>query len=199
MDDPFLPAHSLAEAHLYLTLSTCKTCAKGTLKRGDAKTDITPERVRLTIPTTCNACNIDAEYNFHIEPGPIGDGHDQFANQINSSNQPSRIIDLVHWLTLFRLITEAASREQDKTAARRLGYEAAECLAEALKFYTDEENELPPPNAFFHDSSKRVLRDHPEKFARTRLLAMRAKLPNLETMARQSKPVKKSWWPFKKS
>lgn len=198
MDDALLPAHSVAEAQLYLTVSACRVCGKGALKRGDARPDITPERVHMFFPTTCTACGMEAECGFRIEPGPIADGHDQFANQINSSYQPSRIIDLVQWLTLFRLITEAASREQDRASARRLGYEAAECLAEALKFYTDEDNELPPPDACFTNNSRRVLRDHPEKFARSRLLGMRAKLPMLEIMARQAQPEKRRWWPFGK-
>ena len=96
---------------------------------------------------------------------------------INATDQPSRIIDVAQWLTLAHVIAEAASRETEKTHARQLGIDAAQCLSEALKFYDEPENDLPPAEAFFHDASRRRFRENPEEFSRQRVLDMRSRLP----------------------
>ena len=118
------------------------------------------------------------------------------APRINPSPEPSRIIDVGQWLTLFRVILEAASQAAGRAESRRLGYEAAQCLDEALKFY-DEDSDLPPEDAFFHEATADRFRSHPELFARQRLLAMRDKLPSLDAMERRlaGKPTRpRSWW-----
>jgi hypothetical protein len=56
--------------------------------------------------------------------------------------------------------------------------DAAQCLREALKFYDDEDNDLPPRNALFHEASRRRFWDHPEEFSRQRLLNALSRLPN---------------------
>jgi hypothetical protein len=74
------------------------------------------------------------------------------------------------------MMTEAAGKEKNKTEARRLALEAAQCLDEALKFYV-EDNDLPTKDTFFHHGSRQRFRDHPEQFSRQRLLHLRSKLP----------------------
>jgi len=95
---------------------------------------------------------------------------------VNSTDEPSWILDVAQWLTLFSMMTEMAGKESDKTAARRLSLEAAQCLDEALKFY-EEDNDLPPTEAFFHQGSRDRFRDHPQQFSRQRLLHLRSRLP----------------------
>jgi len=56
------------------------------------------------------------------------------------------------------------------------------CLEEALKFYKDQECDLPADDAFFVESSRDHYRKNPEHFSRQRLLALRAKLPSIPHM-----------------
>jgi hypothetical protein len=116
--------------------------------------------------------------------------------RVNASDRPSRIIDVAQWLILFRTIGEAASRTTDKVEARRLGYEAAQCLEEALKFY-EPDNDLPPATAFFHESSRDMRCAHPEEFSRERMVGLRNRLPTLDVMEASSfvsrRPARR-WW-----
>ena len=118
------------------------------------------------------------------------------AAKISAGPEPSGIIDVPGWLTLFSVIAEAAAKTEDKVEARKLGYEAAQCLQEALKFY-DEDNDLPPDEAFFSENSRRRYRDHPQRLARSRLINLRAKLPSIDAMEKRLASAgvkKKSWW-----
>jgi len=96
---------------------------------------------------------------------------------VNPTAEPSQILDLGQWLTLFRMLTETAGHEASMTDARRLSLEAAQCLDEALKFYDDADNDVPPVEAFFGEDSRDRFKAHPEQFSRRRLLHLRSKLP----------------------
>lgn len=196
--DP-LPAHSLAEAFFYLMVTPCARCGAGPVHGGDARPDPSGESLQLTIPARCGHCGQEQEYRFTV-PGELvqlqmqRDGRAPI--RTNPTDSPSEIIDVAQWIVLFRMITEAAAKEKDKVEARRLGYEAAQCLEEALRFY-DEDNDLPPDGAFFHESSRVMCRDYPHEFSRERLIGLRAKLPSLEAMEasqRRAQPGKKRWW-----
>jgi len=198
MAQPSLVAHSLAETYLFLMVRTCCACGRGPLRGDDAKRISAEGReLVLSMAVRCEACSATEELRFQL---PFGTGvtPDGAPACVNPTQHCSRIIDVAQWITLFRTITEAASRETDKAQARHLGLEAAQCLEEALKFYDDEANDLPGPDAFFHDSSRERFRAVPESFSRQRLLHLRSKLPSTEVM-RQAlsptlKPKKKSWW-----
>ena len=136
----------------------------------------------MRIPTTCGACQASAEHTFRLSGRPDSSEGQTTAAVVNPTDQPSGIIDIVQWVTLFRMITEAASRETNKVEARYMGIEAAQCLEEALKFYDDPENDLPPPEAFFHEASRERFKAHPEQYSRRRLLALRSKLPSMSVM-----------------
>ncbi len=129
----------------------------------------------VSITATCGSCQSVTLWKFKLPGPPQAISADQ-PPVVNSTNEPSRILDVAQWLTLFRMMTEAAGKEKNKTAARRLALEAAQCLDEALKFY-EEDNDLPTNKAFFRDDSRERFRDHPEQFARQRLLDLRSKLP----------------------
>jgi hypothetical protein len=116
---------------------------------------------------------------------------------VNPTGSPSRIIDLGQWLSLFYLLVESANRAAGKQETRRQTFQAAQCLDEALKFYSDE---LPPASAFFTESSSQAYARYPERFARQKLLAMRSKLPDMRLMTRRlrrdAQPRRRRWWGF---
>jgi hypothetical protein len=198
MPDVPLVAHSLAEAFLYLMATPCSSCGKGLLRGAEAHPlPSQGEGMVLSIPVTCGACEHATELTFELPHG-LGTDKEGGPPAVNPTDRPSRIIDVAQWITLFRMITEAAGKESDRMEARRLGLEAAQCLEEALKFYDDRDNALPPPEAFFHKASRRRLRENPEQFARQRLIDLRAKLPSMAVMRSRLSPSdrkrKRRWW-----
>ena len=193
-NEPLL-AHSLAEAYLYLMATSCGCCGRGLLHGGDARRIESPQdRPRVTIEATCHACHDETTHNFQLAREPEADKPNEGA-VVNPTGEPSRIIDVGQWIVLFRIITEAAGRETDKVQARHLGIEAAQCLEEALKFYDEVGNDLPPPEALFHEVSRKRFQKSPEHFSRQRLINLRAKLPTLAVMrSRLKSPAKRPWW-----
>jgi len=176
MSDVPLIAHSLAEVHLYILATPCATCGRGLLRGGeDEPCDDPVVSFFVAVTATCGSCRSVTQLKFQL-PGPPQTVSADQAPVVNSTNEPSRILDVAHWLTLFRMMTEAAGKENNKTAARQLSLEAAQCLDEALKFY-EEDNDLPTQDAFFHHGSRERFHDHPEQFSRQRLLHLRSKLP----------------------
>ena len=78
---------------------------------------------------------------------------------------------------LHEMYAESARREKNRAQTRRLNLKAACCLEEALKFYDEVGNDLPPSEGFFHEATRRRFRQNPERFSRRRLLDLRAGLP----------------------
>jgi len=190
-----LRAHTFNELRYYLQVTPCPRCGKGPLQPA---TDVAPGRAGrvMSIPTSCRACGeraaLDIVYEHDSPSDEIG------VEMINPTDEPSRIVDLAQWLSLFHMLVERAWGEQDKPQVRRLGFRAALCLAEALKFYGD--NELPDESAFFTPESKAAFHEHPEKFARQRLRDILTRLPALPQMARRvakdETRVKRRRWKF---
>ena len=151
----------------------------------------------VSIAVACNACHTATELSFQLPHGISADERGG-PPTVNPTDEPSRIIDVAQWITLFRMITEAAARQTNKMEARRLGLEAAQCLEEALKFYNDMDNALPPPEAFFHEASRRRFQENPHYFSKPRLIDLRAKLPTTSVMRSRissgEKSGKKRWW-----
>ncbi len=200
MDIPPLEAHSVAEAHLYLMATPCKLCGTGRTRCVEANSEASAGQPLLIIQTRCESCGFDSEFRFSLPDEPVwasDEGDDLATARINPVATSSKIIDVGQWLTLFRVISEVAARETDAAESRRLGYEAAQCLEEALKFY-GEDNDLPPPEAAFHEQTRRQLRERPNLFARSRLINLRAKLPTLTEMEQrlQSRGHQRArkWW-----
>jgi len=190
------PVHSLAEAHLYLMVCPCPECGRGSLKAAGAR----PDGLRLSLRAACGACGRQQDYEFVLTEGTWPEPGSEAARRINTTGERSAIIDVAGWLTLFRVILEGAGKAADKGEARMLGHEAAQCLEEALKFYSPD-SDLPPAEAFFSENSRRLLRDHPEQFTRQRLLGMRHKLPTLRHMehlirAGDAGGRSRPWWRF---
>jgi hypothetical protein len=199
MDIPPLEAHSAAEAHLYLMVTPCKLCGAGRTRCSGSRSSDGEAGPLLTLNTACESCSFESDFVFSLPSGLLAEAsaHGSGAARINPTPHPSQIIDVAQWLTLFRVVTEAAAAQTDKAESRRLGYEAAQCIEEALKFY-EATNDLPPESAFVTERSRRQLADHPELFARSRLIGLRARLPTLTEMEKRmdsggtQRP--KQWW-----
>jgi hypothetical protein len=179
MADACPTAHSLAEAYLFLMATPCPACGKGPLRGevtaappGRAAQPHPAGRNTVSLNAECGACHAHSPWTFEV-PGTAVSGTPPV---INATDEPSRILDVAQWITLFRMISARAAEQADRQIARRLLIEAGQCLEEALKFY-EPGNDLPPPTAFFHPGSRERLRTNPEQFSRQRLLGLRAKLP----------------------
>lgn len=191
-----LPARTVAEATYYLLATACPHCGKGPLRplRQEAD-DADGETTRIV--ARCGHCAAEEEYLFACPPD-AGATHDPVVREIiNPSDEPSRLVDVAQWIGLFHRLIAQASAAEDTAETRRLGYRAALCLTEALKFYAGDE-ELPPDSAFFSPAGLEAFREHPDKFTRRRLRDMRDRLPSLSTMAegvaRDARP--RRWWEF---
>jgi len=197
-----LIAHSLREIGLYLRATACPTCARGPLiakKPVDAGEPSDEGQRRqaanaalVPVEALCRACGATTDWTFSVQRG-ADPSEGTPGNAINDGDEPSRIIDVGQWIMLSRRFMEDADRETDKVRARNLRIEAGECLEEAVKFYDDPDNDLPPAGAFFHETSRKRLRQAPEQFSRRRLIELRAKLPSPFTRnkeaAKRTKPT----------
>ena len=143
----------------------------------------------------CAACGDVATVTFQFPGTPVEDTEVHGGEgEVNPSQEPSRILDVGQWIVLFRMNSDAASQGVDKTRARRLGLVAAQCLEEALKFYDDPENDLPPSEAVFKTATRDRLRQAPQQFSRRRLIELRAKLPHSSAMRSRDDSTKHKRW-----
>jgi len=196
-DAPLL-AHSVAEVGLYLMLQPCHHCGQGPVRAQGTTPPIASPRedhaggASISIVGICDACSQTTQRTFRLSstaiptdrsdarsPGvvPTSGTPALLSDAINPTTEPSPILDVADWLTLAKMLTESAARESDRAKSRQLRIEAGLCLDEALKFYDDDENDLPPASAFFNDASRARLRSTPQQFSRQCILAMRLPLP----------------------
>ncbi len=177
-DDAILQASTLNEVRYYLMVAPCPQCLKGprVIDQIDARGDPT-QKARVH----CQHCR--QENDLVLRCAHLDVGHDDGDECVNPDPTPSTLIDVGQWLSLFYLMVESAAAQTSKPEARRIGYRAAICLAEALKFYGEQE--LPPPSAFFCDPTRETFQRHPGQFTRQRLREMQAKLPDLHAMGRR--------------
>ncbi len=195
-----LHAHSPAEAEYYLKVTPCPGCAKGPWEIQVRR----PEQDARSMSARCQNCHIERRFEFFCpeqdpaEANPEGD-------VINASDEPSRIIDVGQWLSLFFFLIDSAAKSPEKAETRKISFQAAQCLDEALKFYTPNDD-LPLPSAFFVDTSREAMSRFPERFKLARLRELRSKLPDFHTMARRvaddlagvHPPKKVKWRPWRK-
>ncbi len=199
MSDAPVVSHSLAEVYLYLMVTPCAECGTGRLEGADARSARWDDRVGVEVETTCTSCGQRASLRFALAESELGAAQHKrpdAAARINATDEPSHIIDVGGWITLFSVIAEAAAKSEDRVETRKLGYEAAQCLNEALKFY-EEDNDLPPDTALFTEPSRRRFREQPQAFARSRLIDLRAKLPSIDAMEKRlasGQGRRKRWW-----
>lgn len=199
--------HSVAEAYLLLMVTPCALCGKGPLQASGHESVTLPGGSGRRLTARCQSCGHEQVFIFDL--ADVRDSNAE-ATRINPTQEPSRAVDLAQWLTLFEAIVRAADQQTEPSESRRLGYEAAQCLEEALKFYPEGDGEWPEESAFFYDWTLDRFRQHKHLFARTRLVDLRRKLPTLtrmeqrmaapsvqgERLGTSPKPVKKPWWAF---
>ena len=201
-DEP-LRARSLAEAYLYLVVTPCLECGGGSL-RGQAAAPVadlakateTHSGNRWQIDAVCKACQAESRLAVWIESSSAacaGESIDPTA--INPSEDPSVILDVGQWVVLFRVIERVAASEPDKIRSRELLLGAAACLDEALKFYDDPANDLPPSESVFCEATAERIRQAPDQFSRQRLFAIRSKLPHSSGVVTEaSAGDQRPWW-----
>ena len=192
---PVLVPHSLTEARLYLKMRSCKACGQGPLEPSEITPEYDAGRHRLTLSILCRQCDQQSRITFDTSdierrasvPSVLGELRDvsrqQAAPVINPTRWPSLMIDVAGWLTLHTMLAEAARAEGIKStrmdrraAVRRVQVLAGQCLDEALKFF-DEDNDLPPREAFFAKESYQRFLDRPELYTRQRLIELRGQFP----------------------
>ncbi|MGB2823668.1 MAG: hypothetical protein WBF17_21990, partial [Phycisphaerae bacterium] len=178
MDEP-LRAHTSNELHFFLMVTPCAHCGRGPLvpegidlPAAGGEGDPDPLR-EATIRTHCKRCGFEADFRFRWEHDVPADADGPGC--VNPSRQPSRIVDLGQWVSLYHMFSESAASADSPVDARRSARQASLCLSEALKFYRDEE--LPPESALFREASAAAFRENPANFARTRLRDLQAMLP----------------------
>jgi len=179
-----LPARSIIERHFYLMVTQCEHCELGPFdlvsseRTGDDRIDIWYVR--------CRSCRTGRRLMFDRSKLLVEEREstESALPVVNPTERASELLDVGQWLALFHAIISAAAEQTDRKEAQRLGYEATLCLEEALKFYSPD-SELPGEEAFFTESSRRRLQEHPEQFAREKLHQMRQKLPSLRAMRAQ--------------
>jgi len=189
-----LLAHTFNEVRYYLMVTPCAQCLQGPWETDSVETPPRPDQP-AALRAHCKHCSARRTFDLVCEFPVAQDGAG--AECINPTEAPSHIIDLGQWLSLFYLLVESAATGSSKVDTRRAGYRAALCLAEALKFYTDE---MPPESAFFWPRTAEAFHEHPENFARQRLRDMQAKLPDISSMGRRVDLDERSrvrrWWRF---
>jgi hypothetical protein len=197
------PIHSLIEAHLCAAISPCHACAaRGftvTASRLAPAGAAPPHTLHLAC--ICARCESPNELAFDITRVAPRDLHPESVSRlpfiINPTAEPSAVIDVAQWLTLHRMAAGAAETLPDAAVARAVRIEARQCVAEALKHYAPG-NDVPPPAAFFTNRSRQRFRDHPDRFARDRLLQLVAALPKPSARPApelmDARPFGTRWW-----
>jgi hypothetical protein len=195
--------HSVAEAYLFLMVTPCTACGKGPLEAVGHEAVSLDHGSGQKMRAACKVCGQPHEFLFDLGYFDVADAADTAGlPRINGSDEPSLAIDAAQWVMLFEGIVQAADKQSDPRESRSLGYEAAQCLEEALKFYPPGDGEWPDESAFFYDWTLARFRKHRHIFARTRLIELRRKLPTLTQMEQHLlgqtalTPAKRPWWKF---
>lgn len=173
-----LHAHSLTEAQLYLRITGCAKCQSGTsFPPGAMRShNETHRTTTVRVQGQCPACASPQEMDFEIDADRAASAP-EVPPAINTTDERSSIIDLGQWLTLTQLFIQDGRSEPDRRRVRVSQLQAAQCLDEALKFYDDPDNDLPPADSFYTDSSRRRFHESPQQFSRNRIIGERRKLP----------------------
>ncbi len=196
MDRP-LRLHTWNELPYLLSVLPCTACGKGPMSLTEDGQEAPEPGRRIDARVRCGVC--DARRTLAVLcDEPVGEGWPA-CEEINPTDEPSRVVDLAQWLALFYTLIEQAAGRESRAETRSAGFRAALCLDEALKFY-EPDSDLPPESAFFHDASVRAYRRAPEKYTRQRLRDMKSKLPALDAMAARVAADRRSprrpWWRF---
>ncbi len=186
-------AHSILEAHLYVMLQVCAKCDAGSLEVVGRNTEEHHIDDIIRLDCACPGCGEKAACRFRIDSRRAAASKPPV---INPTDEPSQLIDVAQWLTLYHMCIARSKEAPNRTDSRSEAYQAALCIAEALKFY-EPDNDLPPAAAFFSDQARQQARAHPAFFARDKLLSLQGGLPDLRaTQAVTDSASAPKWWKF---
>ncbi len=115
----------------------------------------------ITLRAHCSNCR--AQRTFHIQWVKV------------PGDPPSEVVDLAQWVGLYHLYADKIDKADSPAQSRATARLAAQCLAEALKFYAQEE--MPAESAFRKAESIAAFQNNPANFAKTRLRGLEAMLP----------------------
>lgn len=173
MNDRPLEAHSPQEALLYVMICPCAVCGRSTVSPEAPSTSTVGNLLRII--GVCGNCGSSHEYRFAECGGDVSDDPLAQNSPINPTENPSLIIDVVQWVSLYAYFADAASRTPDPQESRWRMIRAGECLDEALRFYDD--GQLPDESVAFAIGSRELLRKHPSRYRRDHLAGLRQKCP----------------------
>jgi len=156
-----IAAHGMAEEHIFIDNMQCTGCGERCVHRHT-------HHFPCTWIAQCQACKktyeivseasliMTDEYKQTLNTGDtrsIG----RYQKRVSHTHEPSNIIELPQWLDMagFMLsqMDDFATRgEQASDGYTFAEFQAVQCLQEALKFYTAQE-EFPPREAFFSEEA----------------------------------------------
>lgn len=188
-----LSAHSILEARLYMMLQSCAACQTGPPEVINEQLEEEHIDGVVRFDCTCKGCGRSSAARFCIDSRWLAPSEPPL---INAAEEPSKLLDVSQWLTLYHTLRSRSEESPDRIAMRRWAYQAGLCVSEALKFY-EPDNDLAPASAFFSDLAREQARANPTHFTRERLLAMQSKLPNLRAETVDGRPKSGGkWWKF---
>jgi len=165
-----LKPRSTNELAHYLLATPCPHCGAGP-QRLDDESKRPEAGVSRRVAVRCDQCAQEGTVTVATEADPA----DADSLCISPVDAPSALVDLHQWLALAYMYIDRAHRAESH-AAHEIQLRAALCLHEALKFYQGDD-EVPPADALFTEAGRQAFREHPESFARQRVLDLLVKLP----------------------
>lgn len=169
MPKPLTP-HSTNELTYYFAVTACDACGSGPRQMAPGE-DAGQAGQKRRVTVRCDHCGDESQVDFVSEFEPA----DPQSLCVNPLDEPSRLVDLNQWLGVaYMLIDDITEGRVADTHTWQI--RAAICLTEALKFF-DPDDEVPPADAFFCETSQQAFLEHPETFARQHICDLLAKLP----------------------
>ena len=198
--------HSVQEEYFYMMVHPC-TCGGPWLSQGQ-EVEEQEAKVLHRVTAACFKCNKERTFHFLLDERP---GPKDPIRAINPTEEPSRALDLAEWLGLAEFYLGRIERLDAKVEKAQSLLDARQCLEEARKFFSAED-EAPPAPALWSEKSRRAAEARPEAFRRSTIEGMLERLPPLERLRqadsldqktfrqavreRARRRVGRKWWQF---
>jgi hypothetical protein len=174
--DEAVHVHSVQEEFFYMMVHPC---ACGGAWQGDAQqVDESGGQVRHRVSAQCWKCKTQKQFAFvlHRPKGPEGP-----VRQINSTNEPSRALDVAEWMDLAKFYLGRIERLAKPVEKAQSLLDARQCLEEALKHFGPEDSR-PPATAFWSDKSRQAAARQPQAFRRAAIQEMLDRIPPIDRL-----------------
>lgn len=151
------------EAHLYLDMHPCASCASMDAEWQNSLVTVRGELV-TRYSATCHGCSVEREFLFALpERDVLPEGYPTFGG-----SEPSQLLDAGEWLWVADLAATHASTDESGQALAV----AVAAIDEVFKFIPPGQDEV-PDTAFWSDRGREVLGAHRARFRRDRLVVDR--------------------------